>query len=325
VGTYTVTATVTDGQSRTSSDSRQVTVRLLTGSWFEAEYVQNSKRVEIRRLTVTAQDGLTIRGRYQVTSAADRAFTGTLTAPRNARIVMDDGATLEGVIPERLGDAGANWMLQARGDTVDGERLEFRPVTGDANSPPPDAVMKVQFGEDDGVEPIMGLTPVEIDGTASRGTGLSYFIEFGDGNASSSAKAAHVVSVPGLFVARLSVVDSMGHSDSESMPYYPYQLSSLGDSWTSSDSFSSADLWVRFDTDTGAICAGVVKIEGRIYAATAKLSGERSIQIAVATAGVEFRGEVRLGSGTFPGSMRLVQTVGRDDGRTWALHRHEEY
>src|SRR6266542_270095 len=161
-GTFTITATVTDAQSRKVSESRQIAVTSLTGSWFQAEYVQRTRRVEVRRLTVTSQDGLTIRGTYQVTSAANRTFTGTLTAPRSVRMTVDGGASLDGVLPSPLNDEAENWILQARGDTVDGERLEFRPILGDPAAPP-DADFIVRFGEDDLRRPIAAISPIQVD------------------------------------------------------------------------------------------------------------------------------------------------------------------
>lgn len=327
-GTYTITATVTDGQSRKASDSRQVTARSLTGSWFEAEYVQKSKRVEIRRLTVTAQDGLTIRGRYLVTSAADRAFTGTLTAPRTARIVMDDGATLEGVIPERLNDVEAKWMMQAHGDTVDGERLAFQPIVGDANSPPPDAVMKVQFPPDDAWAPISAVSPIEIDGTASRGSGLTYFVEFGDGYESVGPQALHVVDAPDVpqLRAQLTIVDAFGRSDSESLMYNPFVLNGIGDYWYRTDDYTTGtSSRLFFKTRTGADYSGSARVFGvSSTPLRATLSAPNRIRIVLPERGIELQGEIAF-QPYYNAVMTLRQVGQPDDGRSWTFRRSNEY
>jgi PKD repeat protein len=329
-GTYTVTVTVTDGQARKTSDSRQVTVRSLAGSWFEAEYVQKSRRVEVRRLTVTAQDGLTIRGRYEVTGAASRSFTGTLTAPRTARTVIDDGATLEGVIPDRLNDAAAKWMMQARGDTVDGERLEFQPIVGDATSPAPDAVMKFRFPPDDAWAPIAAVSPIEIDGAASRGSGLAYFIEFGDGYESAGPQAVHVVDAPEVpqIRAQLTVVDAFGRSDSESLPYNPFVLNGLGDYWyRKDDGTTDTSYRLFFKTRSGADYTGSAIVFGvSSTPLKATLSSPNRIRIVLAERGIELQGEIKFGRPGYSATdMTLRQVGGPDNGRIWTFRLANEY
>jgi hypothetical protein len=100
--TFTVTCTVTDAQARTASDTRQIAVKAVTGSWFQAGYVTKSARVEVRRLNITEQAGTNVRGSYRVTGDADRAITGTLVPPRAIRLRTEGGVSLEGLLPARL-------------------------------------------------------------------------------------------------------------------------------------------------------------------------------------------------------------------------------
>ena len=120
-GTFTIVATVTDAQGRKATESSAIAVKAVTGRWFQAEYVKRSNRVEVRQLSIDAQDGLTVRGSYRTTGNADRSFTGTLTAPRTIQIALSGGAGLLGLLPDRLNDATTAWTLVARGDSVDGE------------------------------------------------------------------------------------------------------------------------------------------------------------------------------------------------------------
>jgi len=335
-GTFTITAIVTDAQSRKATDSREVVVKSLTGSWFEAEYVQRTRRVEVRRLMVTAQDGATLRGRYEVTSNARRAFTGTLTAPRSVRITLDDGASLDGVVPSRLNDEAENWILQAHGDTVDGERLAFRPIVGDVGAPPPDADFTVRFGNTGLRQPIAAITPIDIDATLSRGSGLTYFVEFGDGYVTSDPRAIHVVDaaderLPGL-AARVTVVDRLGRVDAESLRYSPFSLNGLpqyGRSWGASG-WPRDGVIIKFESRAGVDYTGFAGLSslaagGVVYyrPARATLSGDAGVRVTLPDAGIEFRGTLDVT--TYPETMTLVQYGGTDSGRTWVLRLHDSY
>src|SRR5262245_48822587 len=138
-GTFTIVATVTDAQGRKATNSSALTVKAVTGRWFQAQYVQRSSRVEIRQLNIDTQDGLTVRGVYRATGDADRSFTGTLTPPRRIQIAIAGGAGLLGVLPDRLNDEAGTWGLIAQGDGVDGQRLEFHAIVGDPTDAPPHA------------------------------------------------------------------------------------------------------------------------------------------------------------------------------------------
>ena len=330
-GTFTITATVTDGQGRKVTDAKPITVTSVAGRWFEAEYVPRSRQVEVRRLTVTSQDGLTIRGSYQVNNL-DRSFTGTLEPPRSARIALDGGATLDGVLPGRLNVEGENWFLQAHGDTVDGERLEFRAITADPGSAPPDADYKLSF--DNGVDawaPFAALTPVHIDASLSRGEGLTYFLEFGDGFVATTSLGSHVVDAPDVpaLTARVTVVDRFGRSNAEAVNYFVFELGIgrprfTGDYWISSG--SATTLFVEFLQRTGVNYVGEASLSGGTNRVTAlgTLGANGDIRIVLPESGIEFRGTVKEGVG-YNATMTLVQSGGASDGKTWNLYLQSRY
>ena len=220
-GTFTVTGEVRESQGRTATASQQVVVKTLSGSWFHASYVPRARRVEVRRLTITGQEGPTIRGLYRVTGAPERPFTGTLTTPRNVQILVDNTVALSGVIPSRLTEDAEPWPLQMRGDWVDGLRLEFRPVVGDPVPPEPDAILRVRFDSFGAAMPIVGLSSIEFDGSASRGSGLSYFIEFGDRQFATEARATHRVDEQGQLTAHLLSSTASGASMPSRSPISP--------------------------------------------------------------------------------------------------------
>jgi hypothetical protein len=227
------------------------------------------------------------------------------------------------VLPSRLNDEAENWILQAHGDTVDGERLEFRPILGDQTAvPPPDADFRIQFGSDDSAEPIVALTPIHVDATLSRGSGLTYFIEFGDGFVATGAQATHVAdaAIWPPVTARLTVVDRLGRSDSESVDYSPFGLGNFrDDGWFFNDgqgSYLSFRFVVRTGTNyLGAVLFGQTDVRGM---ARATLSGEHDVRIVLPDVGIEFHGTVVV-SGLALARMTLVQVGGRDSGRTRVL------
>jgi hypothetical protein len=304
----------------------------VTGAWFHAGYIDKTKRVELRRLSIDAQNGANVSGSYRVTGNADRSFTGTLIAPRNIRITAD-GVSLEGVLPGRLYDDGENLTLQSRGDSADGQRLDFRAVVGDPSTPAPDADMRVSFGDDpEAWGPIASVTPVHIDGTASRGVGLTSFIEFGEGFVATTSQATHVVDAPPYppLTARLTVVDRFGRSDTESLDYFVYDLgaqgSPSGDYWTTSN---GPDLIrIFFDSRSGRTYGGriqrVVGSESEVVSVSASVTGLRDVIITVAAWGIEYRGTIVMAPG-YNVQMNLVQSGGAGAGRALTLYRRSYY
>src|SRR6185436_4084520 len=89
--------------------------------------------------------------------------------------------------------------------------LSLRPVVGEPDGPPPTARLAVQI-DIDPTTAILRYTPIKFSAMASQGEDLSYFLEFGDGQATTEASASHVCQQWGLRVARLTAVDRFGRS-----------------------------------------------------------------------------------------------------------------
>jgi len=266
-----------------------------------------------------------------VTGDVDRAFTGTLTAPRTVRLTAGS-VSLEGVLPGRLNDEAEPWTLIAHGDSADGRRLDFRAITGAPDGAPPDADLRL-FMDGGGLfnAAIPSLTPVRFDATLSRGTGLSYFIEFGDGTANAGPQFTRTVDVSAT--ARITVVDRFGRSDTESVEYYTFPLGdSAGDRyWMGSDG-GQGSLGLTFTTRNGVNYSGRSwsscspdRPECPLFSApfTATLSGVRTIRINVPTRGVTYEGTFVLSNGNV--RMSLVQSGGAQNGRTWTLIFRDTY
>src|SRR4051812_34043585 len=131
-GTYTINGTVTSDGRVGAMVTRQIAVREATGSWFHAGYIAKTGFVEVRRLTIDARTGTAVRGTYAVAGEAAQTFTftGSLIPPRSIRLTTARGVTLEGTLPGRLNDEAEPLALLVHGDSADGERLEFRAITG---------------------------------------------------------------------------------------------------------------------------------------------------------------------------------------------------
>lgn len=291
----------------------------------------------VARIAVAADDLgsrdaiVAIRGFYEVTSTPVRPFTGRLTSPRSVHILIDGQfVQLDGVIPGSLNEDGLLWTLLMHGGAVDGERLAFRPIVGEPVGPPPDAVFQIRFDSFGAVQPIQGLSPIRFDGSTSRGDGLSYVIEFGDGEVSTEPTATHRIDTStmnpsgflrsGLVTARMTVVDRFGRTDAESTSFPPFEVADCGcgSGWVSNE----AGTFRRFEFSTRQ----GLNLTGRLYGLVpdqgttpfvAKLSGERDILIVPQGSGVEFRGHIELGQNLM--RMILTQTGGPDHGRVWTL------
>jgi hypothetical protein len=168
---------------------------------------------------------------------------------------------------------------------------------------------------------------VGIDGSSSRGTGLSYFIEFGDGSVATASQAARVVDVNdrGVFsvTARLTVVDRFGRSDSRSQVYPFFQMGiGPGGVWAG-DPAPDGWLALKFYERSGTTYRGSLGRNPTLLGfggdMSAVLSGKGDIRITMAGSGIEFRGTVTLGASRKETHLTLVQHGGPEHGRTWRV------
>jgi hypothetical protein len=331
-GTYTISVEARDAQGRQGTATQQVAVKTVSGGWYHAFYNPNAKMVEVRRLTITGQEGLTIRGVFAVNGQPDRTYSATLTKPRNVQIVVNSSIALEGAIPGRLNDDSGTWPLQMRGETVDGQRLEFRAAVGDWASPAPDAALRFPgapgIDNTNGSLPESALAavfagvPAEFDASASHGSGLSYFVDFGEGQVSPQDRGVHTFT-PGDSAVELTVVDRLGRYNRERVRVLAYGLNLKKDStffWR--PVFGSTTYPVlRFPSFNGHTYSGtVVERLGVVTPAEGTISPTRDVRIALSN-GIEYRGRIEwVTTGPFTDlNLVLTQFGGTQNGATFTL------
>jgi PKD repeat protein len=265
-GTYKVTVTVTDDAARTATASTDVMVGSAVGRWVHAGYFARANRVGVWALRITAQDGTAVRGVLTEDNADRGTLTGSIGTDRRVRFVLDgSGESLEGVIPSVFAAEGAGLGLTMRGGSSSGEALTFKRIVGDPVGPPPDAVLKMRFFSFGAPFAVKQISPVLFDGSTSRGDGLSYFIEFGDGQVTTSASATHPLENAGLHTARLTVVDRFGRSNSETTEFFAYSLVTPSVSrWDTRDTSPRCDCFMRlrFVTQEGSSVTGRINFAG---------------------------------------------------------------
>lgn len=214
-GSFTVTLTVTDNAGRTTTSTRQLVVASPLGRWVHSGFIDRRGEVQVRTLLLSAQDGLTVRGALTRDGNRTIPVTGTLTAERTIRLVLEDGSeVLEGAIPSVFSTL-TTWPLTSRGGSIDGQPLAFTRIAGEVTGAAPDAVLGMRFFAFGAPFAVKQISPVLFDGSASRGEGLTYYLEFGDGQSATTDRATHPMQTAGSYVARLTVVDRFGRSDVE--------------------------------------------------------------------------------------------------------------
>lgn len=219
-GTYHITVTLTDATGRTDAASRDLAVASPLGAWLYSSYIARTRTVEVRTLTLTAQEGSTVRGILSRHGETDAPITGRLTADRRINLTIDRwGEALEGAVPSVLTPNVAAWTLAARGGPVDGETLVLKARPGDPSGPGPDATLGMRFFSFGARYGIKQISPILFDASTSRGDGLTYFIEFGDREFAQSVTAVHPIDRVGEYTARLTAVDRFGRADSETVTF----------------------------------------------------------------------------------------------------------
>jgi hypothetical protein len=333
-GTFTVTVDVRDSQGRVGTRAQLVVVKQLTGSWFHAAYDPTTHRAEVRRLDIQSQDGPKIRGVYQRVGAVIEPFTATLSAPRRVQIVAGV-TTLDGVVPNQLNTDAETWRFEVRGAGFNGEPFDFRAIIGEPTGPGPDASLKIVLGSFGWTVAIASLTDIDFDGSASRGDGLSYILEFGDGQFATTSRATHRADPPIAYMtshkARMTVVDRFGRANTETAEYTVFMLPGVtSEKWYNPS--PGPGLTFIFDRRSGLSYEGRISYtypDGiqRNTTCKAVLSGDRDILITVDSLGLEFRGSIDMstgsmtpsGAGWILPSVTLTQRGGPDDGRVWVL------
>ena len=264
-GSFTVTVTVTDASGRQTTSTRQLIVASPLGRWVHSGFVERRGEVQVRTLTLVSQTGATLRGTLTRDGNRTIPVTATLSAERAIRVVLDDGSeVLEGPVPSAF-SAATTWPLTSRGGSIDGQSLTFARVAGDPTGAPPDAVLKMRFFSFSAPFAVKQISPVLFDGSGSRGEGLTYYLEFGDGQVTTDASATHPMQKEGNYVARLTVVDRFGRSDTERREFQTWTLRTEGwyNEWSGGIYTGAAIITVQaylvFQTQEGTNVSGFLR------------------------------------------------------------------
>lgn len=181
--------------------------------------------------------------------------------------------------------------------------------------------------------PGLGLLghPITFNASGSRGSGLTYKIDFGDGEMSREAVTAHlpVLVKPwgGSFTATLTVTDRLGRSDVTTATYTVTTINSpAAGFWTQGPvvptirriylSHSGTELSGWYDGP-----------EGKSLRVSGTIVGERDVQLRVGGGVVELTGSVEWGTSSLGGtiSLRLTLRGGPSDGQTFNFYPYDPY
>ena len=284
-GTYRITVTLTDATGRTDAASRDLAVASPLGAWLYSSYIARTHTVEVRTLTLTAQEGSTVRGILSRHGETDAPITGRLTADRRINLTIDRwGETLEGAVPSVLTPNVAAWTLAARGGPVDGETLVLKARPGDPSGPGPDATLRMRFFSFSAPFGIKQISPILFDATTSRGDGLTYFIEFGDREMAQSVTAVHPIKEIGEYTAQLTAVDRFGRADSETVTFEVRSLYVCCDYYTG---WKGSTSFLHISSQDGTAITGDLSRTGEIgpkrFSGTANPDG--SVRLVLADSG----------------------------------------
>jgi PKD repeat protein len=315
-GEYRVTVSVTDARGQTATTSRSLVVASAVGTWLYSGYIERARGVEVRTLTLTAQEGLTVRGVLKTLRERESAVTGTLTPDRRIRLAVDRPAEiLEGVVPSVLSGDRAVWTLTSRGGLADGEALTYTPRPGEPSGPPPDAVLKMRFFSFSAPFAIKEISPILFDGSTSRGEELTHFIEFGDGQFEVSPTAVHPIAKDGSYTARLTIVDRFGRVDVETAQFFVQSLAIPYAVWF--DPVRGYDFFIDIESQSGSAIAGIFQDERGSVPFTGTADGDGSVRLRLIGSGVTL-----VGTLTFQNDGRLILTYrgGPNNGTTITFH-----
>ena len=329
-GTYRITVTVTDTAGRTNATSRDLAVASPLGAWLYSGYIARTRTVEVRTLTLTAQEGTTVRGTLTRPGTSDAPVTGRLTPDRRISLTVDRlGETLEGGVPSVLTPNVAAWTLAARGGPVDGESLAFTPRPGEPTGPGPDATLRLQFGSYGGQYGIKQISPILFDASTSTGDGLTYFIEFGDREFAQAVTAMHPINEVGQYTARLTAVDRFGRVNAETVTY------SVGSLVTSIGNYY---FWQRADGTTQSVDLDIesqngTAITGTLYYRTVqrpdKFSGtadaDGKIRVVLAGSAGTLVGTMTLWSPDHESNLELTYAGGPRNGQRLKFFLRQGY
>ena len=181
-------------------------------------------------------------------------------------------------------------------------------AAGTQMGPPPHAVLSVRSGIP-GTEWLFVGWEATFDAVASTGDGLSYLIEFGDGESASVRRIQHALTIRPLNqTARLTVVDRFGRTDVATQSYTAGTLGPTGLPGMPGIGYVHRDVnpltglweerWISFDTQSGSRVTGFyLHNEGTEYfrsILSGTLSGANRIHLTTRNDTIELDGTYSL-------------------------------
>ena len=327
-GVFTAAVTVTSG-GQSATDSRQVIVASPSGSWLHRAPAGRPQRLHVRTLSLTSQNGRTVRGVLGTPNQPDRTVTGTLSGERNIRITTDDQAeAFEGMLPGTI-SGKYSLALLARGGPADNAPLKFDPLSGPPAGPGPDVSFSIRFFSFSAPYAVQGYSPILFDASPSRGDDLRYFIEFGDGEVSSDISAVHPIDREGNYTATFTVVDRFGRVNTESGTFAVQSLVAKGYYvWW----FTTGHRRIlNFTSQNGDQVGGELRDlstgahgEPPQWYFTGTLSGQNHVRLHLTGTDIVLEGTLTLGD-YFATRLVLTQTGGPDNGKVWEFSFRNGY
>ncbi len=168
------------------------------------------------------------------------------------------------------------------------------PFPSPTSSVAPQAVLRISPGPD---APLgaAGYTPFVFDASASTGDGLTYRIDFGDGQSADTTITTHIVGTAGAKTARLTVTDRMGRTAVSEQTYFAAEIQNR-----------SATFWfARLDDGrtvqltlkrAGANLSGLLQIPSddlRNVPISGRLTGDRDVVLRTFDGAIEMSGSLQ--------------------------------
>ena len=174
-------------------------------------------------------------------------------------------------------------------------------------------------------EAVAGLSNITVDASGSTGAGLTYKTTFGDGTDATGSVVRHVYNAVGTFTVTVTVTDAAGRTDSATssvtvaspLGWWVYRGAPHG---------SAVAFSVKLTDQNGSALSGVFTSLDKVpRAVTGTLSGDRTMRLTVADAGLTFEGALPGVVSPDGAVLPLVVSGGAESGdRLEFLARHGE-
>ncbi len=202
--------------------------------------------------------------------------------------------------------------------------------------PPPTSLLSTGYAAGE-LQALWNVTPVWFDASRSTGVGLTYFIEFGDGQTSTATTVWHTPLLDWNndgwsemgWGGRLTVTDRWGRTSTAPAQYHLLRLQNfLMDAYISVQDAVGVSASMRLSQDP----ANPTRLSGNYFhwsgSYSRDISGtvnaDRNIHLQSSDGALELTGTVSI-KGTFNTSLLLRVRGGPDDGKTVTFYPHDPY